>query len=74
MTERPQTVDYVIRFGGHEWRVTATIYNGRSRISIWPYYAAPDGTMKPGRGGLQVPRDEAERFIEEFAKAAQQLR
>jgi hypothetical protein len=74
MTERPQTVEYVLRFGGHEWRVTATIYNGRPRISIWPCYAAPDGTMKPGRGGLQVPLDEAEPFIEAFAKAAQRLK
>lgn len=46
---------YEIRFGGHVWRIEASTFNSNARISIWPHYAHHDGSMKPGRGGLQVP-------------------
>ena len=46
---------FEIRFGGNLWRVESSNFNGNARVSTWPYYAHHDGSMKPGRGGLQVP-------------------
>jgi Transcriptional Coactivator p15 (PC4) len=65
---------FEIRFGGHLWRIEATSFNNNRRVSIWPFYAARDGTLKAGRGGLQIPIDEIEPFIEAVNEAAQQLR
>jgi hypothetical protein len=65
---------FEIRFGGHVWRVEASNFNGNARVSIWPYYAHHDGSMKPGRGGLQVPLEQVDAFIEALAEAAQRLR
>jgi hypothetical protein len=64
---------FEIRFGGHLWRVEASTFNGNARVSIWPYYAHHDGTMKPGRGGLQVPLDEVSAFVAAIIGGAQQL-
>ena len=65
---------YETRFGGHLWRVEATSFGGSDRVSIWPFYAAHDGALKPGRGGLQIPIEEAEAFAQAILKAAAQLR
>lgn len=65
---------FEIRFGGHLWRVEASNFNGNARVSIWPYYGHHDGSMKPGRGGLQVPLEQVDAFIEALAEAAQRLR
>ena len=62
------------RFGGNLWRVEATNFNGNPRVSIWPYYAHHDGSMKPGRGGLQIPLDQVEAFLIAISEAAQRLR
>ncbi len=64
---------YEIRFGGHLWRVEATSYNNNRRVSIWPHYAHHDGSMKPGRGGLQFPIEEADAFAEAIIAAALSL-
>ena len=65
---------YEIRFGGHLWRVEATEFNGNRRVSVWPFFAAHDGSMKPGRGGLQIPLDEVDTFIDALVEAAQRLK
>jgi hypothetical protein len=65
---------YEIRFGGHLWRVEATSFNNNRRISIWPFYAARDGSIKPGRGGLQIPVGEVNAFIEAINDAARGLK
>jgi Transcriptional Coactivator p15 (PC4) len=65
---------FEIRFGGNLWRVESSNFNGNARVSIWPYYAHHDGSMKPGRGGLQVPVEQVDAFIEAIAEAAQRLR
>jgi Transcriptional Coactivator p15 (PC4) len=65
---------YEIRFGGHLWRVEATSFNSNRRVSIWPFYAAHDGSIKPGKGGLQIPIEEADAFAEAVVAAAQRLR
>lgn len=63
-----------ISFGGHLWRIEATTYNGVKRVSIWPYYTAKDGTIRPGKGGLQFPPEETESVIAALIAAAAQLR
>jgi hypothetical protein len=62
---------FTTRFGGHEWRVEPTNYQGRARVSIWPYYAHHDGSMKPGRGGLQIAPEEAAGLAAAIMKAAE---
>lgn len=64
---------YEIRFGGHLWRIEASTFNGNARISVWPYYAHHDGSIKPGRGGLQVPVDEIADFMAAIKSAAEKL-
>jgi Transcriptional Coactivator p15 (PC4) len=64
---------YEIRFGGHVWRIEATSFNNNKRVSIWPFYAAKDGSIKPGRGGLQVPLNDVDSFIDALTEAAQSL-
>lgn len=66
-------ITFEIRFGGHLWRVEATSYHGNRRVSIWPYYGHHDGTIKPGRGGLQIPLEEADAFAEAIIEAAKRL-
>ena len=63
-----------MRFGGHLWRIEATSFGGSPRVSIWPFYAAHDGAMKAGRGGLQFPIEEAEAVAAAILAAAAQLR
>lgn len=63
-----------IRFGGHLWRVEATSFGGVRRVSIWPFYATHDGSIKAGRGGLQFPIEEAEAVAAAILSAAAQLR
>lgn len=63
-----------IRFGGHLWRVESSTFNGNAKVSIWPYYAHHDGSMKPGRGGLQVSLEQVDGLIEAIEEAAQRLR
>ena len=65
---------FEIRFGGKLWRVESSNFNGNARVSTWPYYVHHDGSMKPGRGGLQVPVEQVDAFIEAIADAAQRLR
>ena len=65
---------FEIRFGGHIWRIEATTYNGAKRVSIWPYYMAKDGSLRPGKGGLQFPPNETEPVIAALTEAASQLR
>jgi hypothetical protein len=74
MTDQLDNEGYSIRFGGHLWRVEASTFNGQPRISIWPFYAAHDGSMRAGRGGLQIPLDEAEAFVEAILAAIRRLR
>ena len=64
---------YEIRFGGHLWRIEASTFNGNARISVWPYYSHHDGSIKPGRGGLQVPVDEIADFTAAIKNAAEKL-
>jgi Transcriptional Coactivator p15 (PC4) len=63
-----------LRFGGHLWRIEATSFGGVNRVSIWPFYATHDGVMKPGRGGLQFPIEDAEAVASAIKAAAAQLR
>ena len=65
---------FEIRFNGHIWRVEPSNFNGNARVSIWPYYAHHDGSLRPGRGGLQVSLEQMEAFIEAIIEAAQRLR
>lgn len=65
---------YHIRFGGNEWRIEATTYKGAKRVSIWPYFVAKDGSLRPGKGGLQFPPEETESVITALIAAAAQLR
>ncbi len=64
---------YEIRFGGHLWRIEASTFNGNARISIWPHYAHFDGSMKPGRGGLQVPIEEIADFLKAIKDVSEKL-
>lgn len=68
------SVVFEIRFGGHLWRIEATSFGGSDRVSIWPFYAAHDGSMKAGRGGLQFPVEEAEAVAAAIIAAAAQPR
>ena len=68
------SVQFEIRFGGHLWRIEPTSFGGSPRVSIWPFYAAHDGSMKPGRGGLQFPIEDAEAVSNAILTAAAQLR
>lgn len=68
------TTTFEIRFGGHIWRVESSNFNGNPKVSIWPYYAHQDGNIKPGRGGLQLPLEQVDGFIDAIVKAAHQLR
>jgi Transcriptional Coactivator p15 (PC4) len=68
------SASYEIRFGGHLWRVEATSFNNNKRVSVWPFYAAHDGSIKPGKGGLQISIDDVDSFIEAVAKAARSLK
>lgn len=68
------TGPFELRFGGHVWRVEASIFNGNARVSIWPFYAHHDGSMRPGKGGLQIPLDQVEAFLSAVADAAKRLR
>ncbi len=64
---------YEIRFGGHLWRIEASTFNGNARISIWPHYGHHDGSMRPGRGGLQIPIEDIAAFIKAIKDAAERL-
>jgi hypothetical protein len=64
---------YEIRFGGNIWRIEPTYHNGNARLSLWPYYSHNDGSMRPGRGGLQIPLDSVPDFMDAIIKAAKQL-
>lgn len=64
---------YSTRFGGNVWRVEPNSYGGQNRVSIWPFYAAHDGSMKPGRGGLMIPLDEVEPLVAAILEAAKRL-
>ncbi len=65
---------FEIRFGGHLWRIEATNYGGSNRVSIWPFYPAHEGQLKPGRGGLQFPAEDAEAVVKAILAAAAQFR
>ncbi len=65
---------FEIRFGGHLWRIEATSFGGSNRVSIWPFYAAHDGSIRAGRGGLQFPADQADEVAAAILAAAAQLR
>lgn len=39
---------YEIWFGAHLWRVEPVVFNGTRRVSAWPFYAAHDGSIRPG--------------------------
>jgi hypothetical protein len=67
------TPAYKIRFGGHLWRVEATSFNNNKRVSIWPFYAVKEGSIKPDRGGLQVPLEDVDSFVEAVTEAARSL-
>ncbi len=48
------------QFRGHIWRVQLCEYQGRDKVSIWPWYKAKDGQLHPSnpdhiRNGLQMP-------------------
>jgi hypothetical protein len=68
------TLPHELRFGGHLWRIEATSFGGSNRVSIWPFFAAHDGSMKAGRGGLQFPVEEAETVAAAILAAAVQSR
>jgi hypothetical protein len=67
------SLPFEIRFGGHLWKIEPTTYNGNPRLSIWPHYVTFDGTMKAGRGGLQIPFDDLCDFIEAVKESARRL-
>lgn len=68
------TLPLEIRFGGNLWRIEATSFGGSKRISIWPFYAAHDGSVRAGRGGLQFPVEQAEEVAKAIIAAAAQFR
>ena len=68
------TLPFEIRYGRDVWRIDATTFKGRCRISIWPYYTAADGSLRPGKGGFQFAPDDAESVIAAIAEAAAQSR
>lgn len=48
------------QFRGHMWRVQLCEYQGRDKVSIWPWYKAKDGVLYPSnpnhiRNGFQMP-------------------
>jgi Transcriptional Coactivator p15 (PC4) len=67
------SLPYEIRFGGHLWRIDATTFKGSKRVSIWPHYTAKDGSIRPGKGGLQFPPEETEAVIAALIAAAAQF-
>jgi hypothetical protein len=47
-------------YRGQTWRVQVTNHNGKDIVSIWPWYRAEDGKLRPGtgrygKGGFQFP-------------------
>jgi hypothetical protein len=65
---------YETRFKSDVWRVEPITFNNHRRVSIWPFYTSQDGSLKPGRGGLQIPLDEVEAFVEAIIAAAKRLK
>lgn len=65
---------FELRFGGHLWRIEATSFGGSKRVSVWPFYAAHDGSIRAGRGGLQFPAEQAGEVTQAILAAAAQLR
>ena len=68
------TLPFEIHFGGHIWRIEATSFGGSKRVSIWPFFAGPDGSIRAGRGGLQFPIEEADMVVAAILAAVAQLR
>lgn len=47
-------------YHGQVWRVQIADYQGRPRLSVWPWYRAECGELRPGtsrggKGGFQIP-------------------
>jgi hypothetical protein len=57
----------------HVWRIERTNYQGRDRISFWPWYRDDDGELKPGsgkagRGGFFVPIERVPELVEALSQ------
>jgi hypothetical protein len=52
------TADIVVaeidKSGRETIRVALSAYQGTPTLSIWPWYRAPSGELRPGKGGLVV--------------------
>lgn len=67
------TLPYELHFSRHLWRIEATDFGGSIRVSIWPFYAAHDGSIRAGRGGLQFPIEQAGEVAAAILAAAAQF-
>jgi hypothetical protein len=52
-------------YRGQTWRIQVTNHNGKDIVSIWPWFRAEDGTLRPGtgrygKGGFQFPLERLE--------------